>query len=145
MTVRKYELQMPVELVLPENKKKCIFLVGNNHCFLGAFSVIKLGKLQHGYRRKYMVKILKGFKEQKGHAEKLRRPLKDVRLPHPAKFQVLMGWKSVPYKYSKVSPINWSTTFHILKVSIFHLPLYFRKGNCFLAYHPGQITKPLQQ
>lgn len=33
MTVRKYELQMPVELVLPEKKKKCIFLVlvANNY------------------------------------------------------------------------------------------------------------------
>lgn len=61
MTVRKYELQMPVELVLPENKKKCIFLVlvGNNNFF----SVIKLGNLQHRCRRKYTVKILNGFKE----------------------------------------------------------------------------------
>lgn len=35
MTVRKYELQMPVELVLPENKKKCILLVlaANNYFF----------------------------------------------------------------------------------------------------------------
>lgn len=51
---------MPVELVLPENKKKYIFLVGNNYLF---FSIIKLCNLQHGCRRKYIVKILSGFKK----------------------------------------------------------------------------------
>lgn len=47
MTVRKYKLQMPVELLLPEKKKKCILLMPY-YCYLvtaAFFPMIKLGSL----------------------------------------------------------------------------------------------------
>lgn len=150
MTVRKYELQMPVELFLPEKKKKCILLklAGDYYLFFVWWSSAAYGM---GAEENTELRFWMAFSKSKGSMQKSWDAFWKMQCS-----QNLLNFRSswdenlFLTNTGKISLTNWSTAFHILKRSIFQLtlcicPCNLRKGNCFLAYDPGQSAKAVLQ